>query len=440
MKSLVLSAIIALTAVGLYAQTEPEIKLELVWEKEIPKGVRDFVFLDEDGYNVFSSQCKDPERALKAKRILMVADGRLRYYEGDEMKMVKEVPLRGGHITISKNGRNIVTIEGLELDPSGKGGFVDKPAILRLYNWKGEELARGGISPGGWDYINLYPLGNDKAIAMSKISEGTSYQISMFVEDGGVLREVFTVEGQYPTGTLDYAENGSAVFFLQTRWDAPIEYEERKKPVERIVIDGAGEEVVRYNYRHPGWAGWVSPKGNFLVEVTRGKYLVIRTRDGELIAEHHVQGQGNYYAAFSPDEKYLCVTPGPWRVYFFETKTGKMLWEYVDMDEYTHFSSLTVLPSLSLVFAGRSEALLKPGEFKGTVEELNKKVIANETKDRTLFIIENGKLLQRLGPFLGKGFGTQLQAPVLKISNDEKFLFVLTPSRLYLYKISIGGE
>jgi len=436
----VIILVLILIASGLHlvgSETEPEIKLELIWEGDIPEGVQNVIFLDEKGYNVFSVQCEDSEGALRDKRILMVEGSRLRYYEGEGMELVREVELRGGHVVISKNGRNIVTIEGLERDTMKEGGYIDKPAVLRLCRWDGEELGEGEISPGGWGYIFLYPLGNDKAIAVSKIgNDGTDYQISMFIREGKLLREVFKADGQYPTGVFDYAEDGSAAFFVYTSWDVP--RKKRVRYVERVVIDGEGKEIVRYGYRHPGWAGWVSPRGRYLVEVTRGKYLVIRERGGRLIAEHHVQGEGNYYAAFSPDERYLGVTPGPWKVYFFETETGRLLWEYADRSEMTHFSSVAILPSLRLLFAGRSEAVLKPGQFKGSIDELNRRVIENETKDRSIYLLANGHLMRVLGPFPGEGYETQLQAPDLRISKDGKSLLVTTPRKFFIYSIITG--
>jgi hypothetical protein len=431
MKKLFLSSIIAFLAIslGLYAQdtaqAEPKVRLEKVWEKEIPEGVKDFVFLDENGYNVFSVQCKNPEKALKEKRILMVQDGKLRYFEGDEMKIVKEVALRGGSITISKNGHNLATIEGLERDPSGKGGFVNKPAILRLYNWKGEELASAQISPEEWEYIDIYPLGNDNMVIVSMVGgEGLYYGIEIYVKRDKNLTKVFS--NKNVSWLVDYAENGERALLVV----------ENK---EMVLFNGSGEEDIRYICPRPYRKGFLSPRGNYIVEITAGKYVMIFDYNGKLIAEHHVQGQGDYYAAFSPDEKYLCVTPGPWRIYFFETKTGKMLWEYSDTDENTHFSSTAVFSSKQVIFAGRSEAILKPGEFKGTIDELNRKVIENETKDRSVYVIKNAKLLQSLEPFPGKGFGTQLQAPIIRLSNDEKFVLVTTPSKFFVYRILVGG-
>jgi len=434
MRGLILIAVIALmTVAGLYAQKkditqeEQKISLELIWAKEIPEGVKDFVFLDENGYNVFSSPCKNPEKALREKQILMVQEGKLRLYEGDEMKMTKEISLRGGHITISKNGRNIATIDGLERDPSGKGGYTAKPAILRLYNWKGDELARTQFSPpAGLEYILLYPLGDDQAVAVGLSgSEGLYHGLKIFVRRGKILREAFS--NDETSWVVDYAENGDRVLVvLENKY--------------MVLFNSVGKEVCRYICPRAYRKGFLSPKGNYIAEITAGKYVMIFDRQGKLIAEHHVQGQGNYYAAFSPDGKYLCVTPGPWRIYFFETKTGKMLWEYVDSNEKTHFSSLAIAPNFKVIFAGHSEAILNPGEFKGTIDELNKQVIENAAKDRIVCVIKNGTLRQHLGPFPGKGFSTQLQAPILQVTNDGKFLSVRTPNKYFIYRISTGGE
>lgn len=456
MKNVFICTIIALMAIsgGLYAQEKAQeepvspqtgeinpvrdsvqkdeafsnwVKLELVWEKEIPSSIKDdwpypgdLVFLDENGYNVFSSQCKDPEKALKEKRLLIVQKGKLKLLHGDEMRVIKDTEIKGTY-AISKNGHNIAVLDGL---------------TLHLLDWQGNELAQGKMIGGG-EENHLYPLGNDQTIAVSSVwGDGRFHEIAVYVRVGKELKKVFGKEGKYPTGLFDYAEDGSTIFFIYN--DKPVDG--KSNIGERIVLNGAGREITRYMYRHPGWVGWVSPRGNYLVEVTRGKYLVIRDKDGKLIADHHVQGQGNYYAAFSSDENYLCVTPGPWRIYLFETEDGKMIWNYLDTNEESHFSSVGVVSSTLLVFAGHSEAIMKPGEFKGTIDELNKKVIENATKDRTIYIIKNGEFFKSIGPFSGKGFGTQLQAPVIRLSAKGKFLLVQTPVKSFIYRIYFGGE
>jgi hypothetical protein len=151
--------------IGLYAQgkdtahQEPKVKLELVWEKEIPEGTSDIVFLDENGFNVFSSQCKDPEKAIREMRLLLVQDDKIIWLKGDDMKMIKEIkvgegePGDGHKIVISKNGRNIASIEGvgryrLEDFLGGKkidarvGDFKENLATIKLFNSQGEELQK----------------------------------------------------------------------------------------------------------------------------------------------------------------------------------------------------------------------------------------------------------------------------------------------------------
>ena len=392
------------------AQAELQIKLESVWEKEIPVGVSDFIFLDEDGYNIFSVQCKDPEKALKEKRILMVQDGKLEFFEDDTKMLSKKVELKGGY-AISKNGHNIAALEGL---------------TLRLLDWQGNELARGEMAPKGYEHITLYPLGNDEMVVVSSTGgEGRFYGVRIFVRQDKDLTEVFSNEET--SWLVDYAENGEKSLLVIENKDM-------------VLFNGSGEEILRYICPRACRKGFLSPFGSYIAEITAGKYVMIYDRNGEVIAEHHVQGLGDHYAAFSPDEKYLCVTPGPWRVYFFETETGKMLWEYVDVDENTHFSSVAISPPMHMTFAGRSEAILKPGEFNGSIDELNKRVIENATKDRTVSVIANGKFLKSLGPFPGKGFGTQLQTPEVSISQDQNFLWVKTPTKSYIYRISIKHD
>jgi WD40 repeat protein len=409
MRRLFLSITIALMAlnIGLYAQgkdtahQEPKVKLELVWEKEIPEGVKDFVFLDENGYNVFSVQCKNPEKALKEKRILMVQDGKLRYFEGDEMKIVKEVALRGGSITISKNGHNLATIEGLERDPSGKGGFVNKPAILRLYNWKGEELASTQILPEEWEYIDIYPLGNDNMVIVSMVGgEGLYYGIEIYVKRDKNLTKVFS--NKNVSWLVDYDENGERALLVV----------ENK---EMVLFNGSGEEDIRYICPRPYRKGFLSPRGNYIVEITAGKYVMIFDYNGKLIAEHHVQGQGNYYAAFSPDEKYLLVSPGFRKIYLFETKSGNLVWEYAHPDDRPSFFPGAVTPD---------------GEFSFVIYTPSKE------ENKWIWIFnKKGKVINELGPLNFSGYSV----PVFYLLQTQELLVKL-PSKFIVYHIvSTGG-
>ncbi|MCD6086982.1 MAG: hypothetical protein J7K11_03355 [Candidatus Hydrothermae bacterium] len=410
MRRIISAMIITLVVVasGLYAgegdtsQREPGIKLELIWEAEIPEGVQKVVFLDEKGYNVFSVQCEDPEGALRDKRVLMVEGGRLRYCEGEGMRLVREVELRGGHIAISKNGRNIVTIEGLERDTMKEGGYIDKPAVLRLYRWDGEELGEVEISPGGWEYIDLYPLGNDRTVLMHLAGgEGLYNGIEVLVRHGERLEEEITdLESSW---VVDYAESGErALVVLRNRY--------------MVVIDGEGREESRYICPRPFRGGYLSPRGNYIAEVTAGKYVMIYDRGGRLIAEHHVQGPGNYYAAFSPDEKYLCVTPGFRKIYFFETQTGKLIWEYTYPDDRPSFFPGDVAPE---------------GEFTFMVFTPSKE----ESKWIRVFD-KGGKVVGKLGPLDFSGYSL----PVRYVGQVQQ-LFVRLPSRMFLYRLDgIGGE
>ena len=283
-----MSIIIAVMAmsIGLYAQEketaqgEPlpvqqqtgEVRLELVWEKEIPSTIKDnwpypgdLVFLDENGYNVFSSQCQNPEKALHEKRFLMIQDGKLKLFEGDEMRLKRETEIKGTY-AISKNGHNIAVLDGL---------------TLHLLDWQGNELAQGKMIGGG-EENHLYPLGNDQTIAISSVwGDGRFHEIAVYVRVGKELKKVFGKEGKYPTGLFDYAEDGSTIFFIYN--DKPVDG--KSNLGERIVVDGQGREIVRYKYQYQGYKGWVSPQGNYLLECLGGGTLVIRNKQGELITE-----------------------------------------------------------------------------------------------------------------------------------------------------------
>ncbi len=399
------------------------VSVNLVWEKEIPEGSTNFVFLDENGYNVFSVQCKDPEKALKEKRILTVQGNKLVWYEGDAMRVVKEMAIGKGSsnenkVVISKNGRNIAILNGLYVPTikdkdydEYKGTYRDQLATLRLLNWKGEELARTQFSPGHLDYIIISPAGNDRTIALNMGSgEGLFRELKVFSKLGKDLKEIFSKSGSGG----EYSEDGSTMFCTIAGRG-------------RVIFDTEFNEIGNFQY-HPNrgdyWAR-ISPKGNYIAEVTTGKSVVIHNKYGTLISEHHVQGQGNYYGAFSPDEKYLCMTPGPWRVYFFETKTGKIIWEYTHQDSFILYMKVAVSSQDGYAFV-YSQPWSCPSPDRG----INPKPLLSE---KSIHIFDKKRNLINLFKI-----GDKISS--LKTTKNGQYLMVRLPSKLQLYNIIRGGK
>jgi len=412
---LVLLALVFISPMISIGAEKDSISLKLVWEKEFPKGVNDFVFLDENGYNVFSVQCKNPEKALKEKRLLMVQGNKLVWYEGDAMRVVKEMTIKGSY-AISRNGHNIAVLEGLKRND--KGSFEDKPATLRLLSWKGEELARTQFSPGnlGLEYITIFPAGNDSTVVMNfEGSEGYFSQMNIYRRSGSLLNHIRTFNDLL----WDYSEDGQRMIGVVNG--------------EMAILSNDGIIKASYHYR-PLRKVWISPTGKYVAQLGAGKYIGIFDNRGHLISEHHVQGEGNYYGAFSPDEKYLCMTPGPWRVYFFETKTGKMLWEYTELnpDSFSFFFS-PIVSDKGIVFIGSSKW-----------NPLS--VLSSAKADKIIYLLnKNGVIIKTLNRYIVKGqiaqeFYTWHATPLLKITPDGEYLMVRLPSKLQLYHIMRGGK
>lgn len=453
MKELLLATIIALMAVssGLYAQEketaqiEPlpvgqtdEITLELVWEKEIPSLIKDdwpypgdLVFLDEDGYNVFSSQCKDPEKALKDKRILMIHDGKIKWLEGDELKVVKDIQISEGSspnsskAVISKNGRNIAIIEGMErykyeeiiennVQNKNPGDFKNTHATIRLFNWKGEELASTQFPL--WGYIDLYPLGNDQTVILNLESgEGRFHGVKILLNEGKNLVEVFSNEES--SAFIDYSEDGRRLLLIiENQWMG--------------VFNDLGKEECRYICPRPFRGGYLSPKGNYIIEHTAGEYLMIYDRKGKLIKEQQVPCR---YVAFSPNEKYLCITPGPKRVYLLEAENGKIIWEYINSE--SRYRSAAVTPQGDYIFL--SSTLFHPTNL--TLQEMADKsliVFNREGQILNKSIVSSVKTSEELEFYRWESI-----APPIRVTPDGKFLLVRLPNRLLLYHIAdSGGE
>ena len=395
------------------------VNLKLVWEKEIPQGVKDFVFLDENGYNVFSVQCKDPEKALKEKRLLMVQGNKLAWYKGDEMRVVKEMTIGKGtsnenKVVISKNGRNIAILNGLYVPTikdkdyyEYKGTYRDQLATLRLLNWKGEDLARTQFSPGHLDYITIFPLGDDSTIVINfEGSEGHFSQMTIYRRSGSLLNHIKAFNDLL----WDYSEDGQRMIGVVNG--------------EMTILSNDGIIKASYHYR-PLRKVWISPTGKYVAQLGSGKYIGIFDNRGKLISEHHVQGRGNYYGAFSPDEKYLCMTPGPWRVYFFETKTGKMVWEYTHPDSFVLYMKVAVSSQDGYAFV-YSQPWSCPSPDRG----INPKPLLSE---KSIHIFDKkGNLINLFK------IGDKISS--LKITSDGEYLMVRLPSKLQLYNIIKGGK
>ncbi|MGQ9702679.1 MAG: hypothetical protein ACUVQT_09555 [bacterium] len=416
-KLFLLATIIAFLAMGLYGQEkdtvqgESTVKLALVWEKEIAIRVKDwwpymsnFVFLDEEGYNLFSSMSKGSTKAIENKRMLYIGEGKIQFLEGNELKQTKVIDL-GNHpyhpfqVEISKNGRNIAVINRLDLDIPQEGA----PAILRLFNSNGELLGEDTVGLPS----DIYPLGNDKIVILEY---GEWSHIEVYRRNGTQFDKVQEYDGYF----LDYSEDGSY---------ALISVDPHGKN-ERVIINKDGQEALRYHHDKKAWRGFISPKGNYIAEITRGKYIVIFDKRGNVISEHKVEGAGNYWAVFSADEQFFATTPGPQKIYFFRTTNGKIVWQYTDSDRQSLFQTLLILCERNLLFAGFSK-------FDPTYQSLTE-----YTTDKFVYLFDTtGKVIQKIGPFDSEGFYEQwsVVTPVVFTLKNELIL-VQVPGRLSVYK------
>jgi len=436
MTKVCISTIIVLMAmnIGLFAQDDPsgadtllkqagELSLELLWEKELPEGTGECVLLDESGMNIFSSQCAKPAKALQKMRALIVANDAIKLIKTDDFTVEREIKIsQYSKVSVSKNGKNFAVIEHVisgDIESRQWYRNVEK-SILRLFNSALEELAQITLGPS--PYANIFAVGNDKTVVITDAGEDGRYtNITVFVKQDNTFRVSFAlIGGLYPTFLFDYAENGSRIFLIHN--DKPVDGSSNLG--ERIVLDGEGREIVRYTYQHQGWKGWLSPIGNYIVEVTRGKYLVIRNKNGKLIADYQVQGQGNYYTSFSSNERYLCVTPGPWRIYHLQTKDGKMLWDYAHPDSFILF--LNVESSNDGVVYVYSQ----PWSYPQPDRKIDPSPLLPE-KSLHIFNIE-GEHLDLLRP-VEKIYSIQT-------TSDNRFLLVHFFSKLHLYDVIGRGD
>lgn len=162
-------------------------------------------------------------------------------------------------------------LEGLARDRDEKDyNYINKPATLKLLDQKGKVLASTVINPAGWEYIYIKTLGNNKTVIVTWSSgEGLTYGVDMYVRFGSIFKKVYSIEGGEVTGLADYAEDGSYVFIFHNG--------------KRIILDSNGNIISEHKYPQQAWKGWVSPKGNYFIEITRGKYFIIYDKKGNVI-------------------------------------------------------------------------------------------------------------------------------------------------------------
>lgn len=425
MTKVCISTIIILMAIniGLYAQDNAEhadtlsiqageLRLELVWEKEILLKIKDwwpymsnFIFLDEDGYNLFSSASKSSAEEMEHKKLIYIQNNKIHFLKGDNLIQTKAIDLGySSRSEISKNGRNIIVINPIREGDHYQEG---EPAMMMLFDSHGKMLGEDTVGLPS----DIFPLGNDKIIVLEY---GEWSEVVVFRLMGNEFVEIRKYDGYF----LDYAEDGSCALISIDPYG--------KK--ERVVIDSNGTEMLRYHFDKPAWRGFISPKGNYFVEVTRGKYIVLFDRNGSVIDQHHVQGIGNYFASFSPDEYYLCVTPGAWRVYFLKTQTGELISEYTDPDSTSGFQSIAISAEPTFFFIGSS--IIDPVNWSS--------IYTNEKRGMYIFN-EDGLLVgKNRNIFTGKGFVTHLHSAALRCDASGEYLLAETPSKCYLFKLLIG--
>ena len=181
----------------------------------------------------------------------------------------------------------------------------------------------------------------------------------------------------------------------------------------RVIYDTEFHEIGNFQY-HPNrgdyWAR-ISPKGNYIAEVTTGKSVVIHNKYGHLISEHHVQGVGNYYGAFSPDEKYLLISPGFRIIYFFNTNTGNLIWKYEHSEDKTSFFPGDVAPD---------------GEFSFII------FTPSREESKWIWIFNrDGIIVNKIGPLNFTGYSL----PIYYVSKTRE-LFIKLPKKIQLYRIN----
>ncbi len=405
MKRILLVSIIALmaTTLGLYAQekdsaqAEPQIKLELVWEKEFESPVSDFSLTEINGMPAL-------QVVVTADKVQFLAKERKEISTRSLQLNWNESWVYG--VSFSRNGEYI----GISKYHYGIYGRIQEGSEFQVYDKAGNLLTIRVVTDNYKPSILL----NNGAFLISGVLEDAR----IFLEQlDGTRKLIFDYGDMRPSTYISVAQN-SNVFALNV------------SGIGVILYDDTGKEIWKRSIENSHAAGiGISPHGSYIACFGKkwGNTLFLYTLKGNILWEKPI-GAGTHFISFSPDEKFLAVYATWSGIWFFSVKEGKLLWRY-PADKIGKKINSNFTRSIYSLDVSTNGAFVVCADGGGTRE-----LPVGDTSVVYLFD-KKGDIVWKMELKI-----QQQRAPNVRFTDDGRHLIVSNSNNLYCYKIAGGGQ
>lgn len=405
-----------------------KVKIEKVWEMKFDEEVVDVIMPTDEEIQALQKNGENP-------RLKLIVGKKMIKFLDNEGNVIKEKKLaENSKVEVSKNRKNIGII-------TPKYEILGHPPVgleFRLLDEDGNEIAfKEQVLLG--DYSEDYDiLGNGENVVIKSGHEKIDTVSFYKVQNGNLLLQKtinFSEIGGVGGFESDYSTDGN-YYCISTRGY-------KKNNAEAILFDNDGNKLWSCDLSEAFEDIYISRSGSYIVATSRKiastpqeckRTLYLISNLGKTITQYPIEPVGSYEADFSSNEKFLGITSGMDVIYFFESETGKLLWEYKDTEKTTRFGPIWVSENGENVFVWkiikkrgikRSDVYRKDGTRREKKEYIDEII----GKEKYILIFNGeGKLISE-DPF-------DREYHSFRISQDGKHISVFSSDESLLYKVS----
>ncbi|MCK4255417.1 PQQ-binding-like beta-propeller repeat protein [candidate division WOR-3 bacterium] len=409
MKGLFIAIIIMLLVIGYLGlnaqkeemvQTEPEIKLELVWEKEFEEEITDFAI------NVAKDGETYPGVVTLISKALIFSE------TNEQIKEIKRSPNGSNFFTISESDNHIIH----SWQYASEYAKELEECIVSIYDLSGELV---------WKTHNIAPTRFPKLSPNGKYLIGASYAEVLLVKKDGtfefinprkskrrsLMRIFFTISGDSKFWAISFGEPYA------------------DESVQLVVYDPNGDEMFRkvMQPRALAYELEITNDGEKIgvIAPENGKNLFyLFDNNGNLLWKVGEVSRTDHQIVFSPSNNYVLIADAWGSFTCFETASGKEIWYHnISKEEFiiTQDPGIGFIPDMEITFS--------PDERLIAVGVRNRKT---NTDCFILFKSNRGLANTFSLPPSNKGF-----IPKIKFASIHNHFYISSCKKIL--KFSLGG-
>ena len=347
MKRILLVSIIVLLAIGPYAQekdtvqVEPQIKLELVWEKEFESPISDFTL------NIAKDDKSYPNVVVLGSKVVILDD------KGKKSIEIKGLEGGSDFFSISESGNHIIHSRWHH----DKDGKEVEECIVHIYDLTGKLL---------WKTPNIAPARYPKLSPNGEYLVGTSWAEILLVKKDGTSKFINPRQNKRRMlMRIFFSISGNSEF-----WGISFGEPYADESVQVITYTPDGGEIWRKVTEPMGLAYEleISNNGEMLgvVSPEKGKnFFYLFNRKGNLLWRAGEISRTNHRIVFSPSDNYVLVADFGGDFKLFDTSSGKEIWhhhiakgtEKIDVDQdpgigFIPYMEITISDDENFVIVG----------------------------------------------------------------------------------------